>query len=104
MSEEIGTNENILKISGELYRSTRPPETKLYVTDDASQADNTGGLVFYRRNSKTVSVIDRVSVEKDDEGVWYLEFYADDIRYGVPITNNTLPILEMAQEEAQPRV
>lgn len=44
--------------------------------------------------------IDRVSTYQDDCGIWYLEFYTNDIRFGIPINKETIPIFEVAQEKA----
>jgi len=45
-------------------------------------------------------MIDRVSVSQDDEGEWWLEFYADDIRYGVSVAE-ILALEIAAQHSAQ---
>jgi hypothetical protein len=45
-------------------------------------------------------MIDRVSVSQDDDGSWWLGFYADDIRYGVSLAD-VLAWQEAAQHGVQ---
>lgn len=44
--------------------------------------------------------LDRVSVSQDDNGAWWLEFYVDDIREAVLVSEIACHLLEEKEKEA----